>query len=240
MDKRVVMAIEYLQSNITNFENSMGKLEDGLQSNSIAKTSISSNEITSSSDYIVAFSGRTQSYCVGLVDIVNSTKIIVGLGINSAKYHKIFLNSMAKILNRFGGFVVKNIGDSLLFYFPASSKGKKYGFMSCLEGCLKMVDMHDYLCTCAKNEGLPCINYRISCDYGSVIMMKSNENSVDMLGPPLNMCAKINHFAQKNGFVIGADLYEMVKKMDDYNFTSVQSYRSDQKFQYPVYAVTRR
>ena len=92
----------------------------------------------------------------------------------------------------------------------------------------------------AKNEGLPCINYRISCDYGSVVMMKSKENTIDMLGPPLNMCAKINHFAQKNGFVIGSDLYEMVKKMNDYKFTSVQSYNSDQKFRYPVYAVTRR
>jgi class 3 adenylate cyclase len=192
------------------------------------------------SDYMVAFSGQTNSFCVGIVDMCDSTKISARLPVGKlGRYYQIFLNMMADTLSRSGGRVIKNIGDSLLFHFPASSKGKKYGFMSCLEGCLEMVNMHDYLCTCAKNEGLPCINYRISCDYGSVIMMKSNENSIDMLGPPLNMCAKINHFAQKNGFVIGADLYEMVKKMDDYNFTSVQSYRSDQKFQYPVYAVTR-
>ena len=33
-----------------------------------------------SSDYLVAFSGNTQNYCVGLVDMVNSTKIAATLG----------------------------------------------------------------------------------------------------------------------------------------------------------------
>ncbi|MBM2819706.1 MAG: Adenylyl cyclase class-3/4/guanylyl cyclase [Nitrosarchaeum sp.] len=54
------------------------------------------------------------------------------------------------------------------------------------------------------------------------------------------MCSKINHFAQNNQIVIGADLYEMVKKMNDYHFTLVKSYDTGQKFQYSVYAVTRR
>lgn len=193
------------------------------------------------SDYMIAFSGQTNSYCVGIVDMVESTKISARLPVGKlGRYYQIFLNLMADTLSRFGGKVIKNIGDSLLFYFPASSKGKKYGFMSCLEGCLEMIDMHDHVCMCAKNEGLPNINYRISCDYGSVIMTKSSENTTDMLGPPLNMCAKINHFAQNNGFVIGADLYEMVKKIDDYSFSSCKSYNSNQKFQYPVYAVTRK
>jgi len=193
------------------------------------------------SDYMVAFSGQTNSFCVGIVDMVESTKISARLPVGKlGKYYQIFLNTMADTLSRFGGRVIKNIGDSLLFYFPASAKGRKYGFMSCLEGCLEMVDIYDYVCACAKNEGLPCINYRISCDYGPVVMMKSGENTTDMLGPPLNMCAKINHFAQENRFVIGADLYEMVKKIDGYSFSSSKSYRSDQKFQYSVYDVTRR
>ncbi|MGI0055739.1 MAG: adenylate/guanylate cyclase domain-containing protein, partial [Nitrosarchaeum sp.] len=109
-----------------------------------------------------------------------------------------------------------------------------------LEGCLNMTEIHERLCAYARDEGLPCINYRISCDYGAVVLMKSKDSSLDMIGPPLNMCSKINHFAQPNGIVIGGDLYEMVKKIDDYNFTSVKSYHSDQKFQYSVYAVTRR
>ena len=86
-------------------------------------------------DYVVGFSGRTSSYCVGTVDIIDSTKISARLSLEkSAKYYEIFLNTMARVLNRFGGMIVKNVGDSLLFYFPESSKGRRYGFMTCLEG----------------------------------------------------------------------------------------------------------
>ena len=101
------------------------------------------------SDYMVAFSGQTNSFCVGVVDMCDSTNISSRLPIGKlGRYYQIFLNMMADTLSRSGGRVIKNIGDSLLFHFPASSKGKKYGFMSCLEGCLEMVDTHDDLCTC--------------------------------------------------------------------------------------------
>ncbi len=63
-----------------------------------------SNENMYSSDYLVAFSGNTQNYCVGLVDMVNSTKIAATIGNGKISiYYQIFLNSMSKILSRFGG-----------------------------------------------------------------------------------------------------------------------------------------
>ncbi|MDH3311769.1 MAG: hypothetical protein OEM28_01315 [Nitrosopumilus sp.] len=69
-------------------------------------------------DYLVAFSGHTKSYCIGLVDMISSTKISSKLSLTkSSKYYEIFLNTMARILNRFGGMIIKNGGDSLLFYF---------------------------------------------------------------------------------------------------------------------------
>ena len=233
---------EYLQDNITHFENSMGKLENNSQSDS-AKTSISSNnEIMTLSDYMVAFSGRTQNYCVGLVDIVNSTKITAGLGIKSAKYYEIFLNSMAKILSRFGGFVIKNIGDSLLFYFPESSKSnRKFGFMCCLECCLSMVEAHEKICSRMREEHLPCVDYRISADYGSVILMNANNsNNIDMIGPPVNMCSKVNHSAPINDMIIGGDLYEMVKSFNDYRFKNHKSFSLGFKLDYPLYGVSRK
>lgn len=42
------------------------------------------------------------------------------------------------------------------------------------------------------------VDYRISADYGSVVLMKSNNSeSVDMIGSPVNMCSKIDHAATK-------------------------------------------
>ncbi len=193
-------------------------------------------------DYMVAFSGRTSSYCVGIVDMVDSTKTSSRLSVEkTSKYYEIFLNTMARVLNRFGGMIIKNIGDSLMFYFPESSKGRRYGYMTCLEGCLAMIEAHDFVSECAIKEQLPTINYRISCDFGPVLIMKQNEfNELDMIGPPMNMCVKINHFALKNEFVIGGDLYEVVKKLPDYSFTSKGDCNLDFKYRYSVYSVCRK
>ena len=56
----------------------------------------------SASDYMVAFSGQTQNYCVGIVDMINSTKMAATLG--NAKISKIYpvsSNSQSQTLEQF-------------------------------------------------------------------------------------------------------------------------------------------
>ncbi len=208
----------------------------------LEKTMDRENLTIKNSDYMVAFSGLSKSYCVGIVDMVNSTKISSEMNeIAWCKYYEIFLNSMAKILPRFGGAVIKNLGDSLLYYFPESSRAIKYGFMSCIECSLSMIDEHDVICENLKKEGLPCLNYRVSTDYGRVVIMKSNNSSSpDLIGPPVNMCAKINHAATTNGAVLGGDLYCMVKEFEDYKFKEIKGFSLGFKYSYPVYSFERR
>ena len=194
-----------------------------------------------SSDYLVAFSGNTENYCVRLVDMVNSTKIAATLGNEKiSEYYQIFLNSMSKILSRFGGFVIKNVGDCLMYYFPESSKtSRSFGFMSCLECSLAMTEYHDTICKILKQKNLPCVNYRISADYGSVVLMKSNNSkSLDMIGPPVNMCSKINRAAPTNNTVIGGDLYSMVRRFNDYKFKEIKGFSLGFKHSYPVFEST--
>lgn len=194
-------------------------------------------------DYLVAFSTQTQNYCVGLVDMVDSTRISARIGpARISRYYQIFLNSMSRILTRFGGFVIKNVGDCLFYYFPESSRtDSKFGFLSCLEASLAMVESHDLICQHLKKEGLPCVDYRISADYGKVIIMKaSTSSSLDMIGPPVNMCSKINRLASKNGIVLGGDLKEMVKDYKDYSYKEIKGFSLGFKQQYPVYSLLRR
>lgn len=209
----------------------------------INESSKDSNPNMTPSDYLVAFSGNTENYCVGLVDMVNSTKIAATLANGKiSEYYEVFLNSMAKILSRFGGFVIKNVGDCLVYYFPESSKAtRKFGFMSCLECSLAMTEYHDSICKKMNQKGLPCVDYRVSADYGSVVLMTSNNSeSMDMIGPPVNMCSKINHLATPNSTVIGGDLYSMVHKFDDYKFKEVKGFSLGFKHSYPVYELHRR
>lgn len=193
--------------------------------------------------YVVNFLETSQSYCVGLVDIVNSTKISASLTSKKlSRYYEVFLNSMAQIIEKFGGYVIKNIGDSLLFYFPEPSKSfQSYDFKNCLECGLAMIEKHEIINKFLKNEKLPSLNYRISADYGEVSIMKTNDSSsVDVFGTPVNMCTKINRAAPKNSIVIGGDLYRSAKKLDNYNYRMINSYSAGLKFMYPIYSVKRK
>jgi len=214
------------------------------------KTSTKTRSITSivkpipeNPHYTVNFLETSQNYCVGLVDIVNSTKISASLPPQKlSKYYEVFLNSMAQIVEKFGGFVIKNIGDSLLFYFPDSSKStKNYDFKNCLECGFKMIEDHGNINKILKEEKLPSLNYRISADYGEVSIMKTNNSSsIDVFGTPVNICTKINHAASKNSMVIGSDLYRTAKHFDNYQYQIINSYSAGMKFVYPVYSVSRK
>jgi len=194
-------------------------------------------------NYLVDFSGESNNYCIGFVDIANSTQISATLKHEKmSKYYEIFLNSMANIVERFDGFVIKNIGDSLLYYFPESSKSStRFGFLSCIECSLTMIDSRELINTKVKNEDLPPLNYRVSADYGKVTIIKSdNSSAIDIIGFPVNICSKINPSAPQNGAVIGSDLYQLVKDFDDYNYNQIRAYSVGLKQSYPIYSVQRK
>jgi len=225
---------------ISAFESFNDKM-DLLNKAKVVEGNSKSPEMTNS-DYLVAFSSKSENYCVGIVDMIDSTKISASIGnARASRYYQIFLNSMAKIVNRFGGRVIKNIGDCLLFYFPESkNSNNKFGFMSSLECMLAMTEANDYICSKLHSEGLPRIDYRISADYGQILIMKtSNSSNLDMIGPPVNMCTKINRLSPKNRGVIGGDLFEIVKRFDEYSFKSVGSYSLGFKQSYPIFTISR-
>lgn len=194
-------------------------------------------------DYIVAFSGQSQSYCVGIVDMVNSTRISAYLNPEKlSRYYEIFLNSMSTIISRHGGQVIKNVGDCLVYYFPESSKKEKqFGFIACLESALAMLDAHKMICHRLQMEGLPKVNFRISLDYGSlVIMSNSGSKTLDMIGPPINMCSKINYLASPNEIVVGGDLYQITRDIPEFAFHEIHGLSIGLKCAYPVYVLKRK
>ncbi|MBI3639340.1 MAG: adenylate/guanylate cyclase domain-containing protein [Thaumarchaeota archaeon] len=180
--------------------------------------------------------------CVGIVDIVNSTGITAKL-VNGqlCKYYSTFLNTMADIVRDFGAKVLKNIGDSLLYYFPETSfTDKKTAFRNVLECSLAMIDNHTALNQKMYNEDLPDVNYRVSADYGNILIASSFNSSIeDIFGPTVNLCAKINSIAKPNKIAIGGDLYLNVKDLDGYDFDLIKTYSSGLKLEYPVYSIIR-
>jgi len=190
----------------------------------------------------ITFSEKWLNCCVGIVDMVNSTKLSSVL-YNSklAKYYGIFLNSMGKIAKRFDAAIVKNVGDSILYYFPHTADSKNTdAFVKCLECNFSMIEAHDAINDKLFEEKLPPLDYRISLDYGAIMMAKtSNSLCEDIFGPPVNMCSKINHLAVPNTIVIGGDLYQLIKNLNYYKFEQAKGFSLGYKHTYPAYSLKR-
>ena len=72
----------------------------------------------SNSDYMVAFSGKSQNYCIGIVQMCESVIITNSLHRTKImKYYEIFLNNMSRVLFKYDANVMKNAGDSLYELF---------------------------------------------------------------------------------------------------------------------------
>lgn len=186
---------------------------------------------------IITFAESTKNLCVCVVDIVDSTKVTARLSNQDiSKYYSAFLNTLGAIIIKFQGKIVKNIGDSILYYFEEDSERTQ--FVRCLECNLAILQIHDYLNMKVKNKGLPHLDYRISSDYGTVAIAKTPFMTEDIFGQPVNVCTKINSLARPNSLVIGNDLHEMVKNLECYQFNEVSDFSSGLKNSYPIYSVS--
>jgi class 3 adenylate cyclase len=190
----------------------------------------------------ITFSGNYKSCCVGIVDVVDSTSTTAKL-VNGklCKYYSIFLNVMSVIIKEFGGEVIKNIGDSLLYYFPGTLDGcSNSALKDTLECSIAMIESNIIINEKMRDEDLPLVNYRVSVDYGNVMIAKSlNSVTDDIFGSTVNLCAKINSKIVPNSIAIGGDLHQIVKNFVGYDFNLITSYSAGLKLDYPIYSVTR-
>ncbi len=187
-------------------------------------------------DNMISFEDIHQNYCVGIVDVVNSTGTVSKLSHEKACiYYSVFLNTIGYIAQNHGAKVVKNIGDGILFYFPKDSTENLDKALRC---ATKMVEASAMMNSIFQKRKMPKISYRISLDYGPLMIANYMTSSCkDIFGPTVNLCSKLNHFASPNGIVIGNDMYEIVKKSKDYKFNEIEEYRSSLKHDYPIYSV---
>ena len=103
-----------------------------------------------------------------------------------------------------------------------------------------MIDEHPKIKQALATEDLPPADYRISLDYGYISIMKTTINSFDVIGTPVNMCAKINRQASVNGIIIGRDLYRMVKNFDEHYLKQAFWFSTGLDKTYPIYSVRRK
>lgn len=193
-------------------------------------------------DILLQFSDHSEKYCVCMVDIMNSTKITAKLSESeTSEFYNLFLNSIAGIVRNFGGIVIKNIGDALLFYFPVMPSEEESTLKKCLDCCLTLGESHDDIAKKLENQKLPVFDYRISSTYGMVRIAKTSTSSInDIFGNTVNRCAKINRIAPANRLIIDEEFYDSAKIFDDYIFKKIDSDITAPEAGYSGYLVSRK
>ncbi len=193
-------------------------------------------------DMLLKFSQHEQNDCVGVIDMSDSTRISSKLSDEDVtKLYEIFLNFMAKIIREYGGQVVKNIGDALMFRFANADIKDQKVLKNILECSLSMIESHGKLQEKLKAENMPQIDYKISLTYGAVKVAESTTSNIsDIFGPTVNRCFKINSLCPRNSIVIGENMNNISKNFSEYSFDELVIDELKQKYDYTVYKVRRK
>jgi two-component system, OmpR family, response regulator ChvI len=189
----------------------------------------------------------SRRYCICIISIVDFTKYLDKLKepVELRKFYSIFYNSMALIIKNHDGKVIKNVDDGLLFYFPKTVNLSLIStFQNVLDCGLAMVQACSRINYNLNENRLPSINYKISANYGKVELATStNSNGVDLFGPTVNICSKINRLALPNQMVIHKDLYDIIKEtlfFKNYLFKITSESKINDEFcTYTIYSVHR-
>jgi class 3 adenylate cyclase len=199
----------------------------------------------------VRFSGVSIKSCVGFIDLVDSTKNIATMdNLESIRrYYSTFINSISKIVKSYGGKVLKNIGDCILFYFPKTSDiNDTNSFQEAIECDFKILDERYKINNDLTRKHLPPFNFRISLDYGILdLALVGDYSQTDLFGSTLNLCAKINSsFSIQNEIIIGDNFYRILKTfstatavINNYYFTSNGEYKITETNRYHTYNIRR-
>jgi len=219
------------------FDNMAKKLQE-------AEITIKQKEevIKQQEDILLKFSQHTQNDCVGVIDMKDSTKISAKLSDDDVtKLYEIFLNFMAKIVQKYDGEVVKNIGDALMFRFPNTDLNDDKIMKNILECCLNMIESHTVLKKQLEEEKMPELNYKISISYGSVKVAQSTTSTTsDIFGPTVNRCFKINSLCPENSLIIDNNLYNTFKTFVEYDISQLSENEINKKYGYKIFQVRRK
>ena len=121
-----------------------------------------------------------------------------------------FAREMAYVIKRHEGFVLKFVGDAVIGYFiDHDSKPSADRAVSCAESMIKVLKLG--INPILKKSDLPELKIKIGMDYGeATVVLYGNDvknSHVDLIGPPLNIGAKIQNLASPDQILIGEDVY---------------------------------
>ena len=148
------------------------------------------------------------------VDLVGSTNISLTLPEEKvAIIISSFAQEMALAIKQHNGFVLKFVGDAVIGYFKHTSVLiAADNAVSCAQRMIQIMDQG--VNPILNNYDYPDLLLHIGLDYGDNMIVRygsdKEKSHVDILGPTMNIAAKIQSMAKPQQILIGHDVYEKI------------------------------
>ncbi len=160
------------------------------------------------------------------VDLVGSTTMTLEMPAEKiAIIVSSFSQEMASVIRQHQGYVLKFVGDAVIGYFVAEGNSllAADNAVNCAKSMISVIqkginpilNQYDY----------PDLMVKIGIDFGQNIVVRYGadaENShVDLMGPAMNIAAKIQGMAKPNQILIGSDVYQKLHPASQKQFLEI-------------------
>ena len=163
------------------------------------------------------------------VDLVGSTTMTLEMPAEKiAIIISSFAQEMAAVIRQHHGYVLKFVGDAVIGYF-VSDEDKIYGTkaaedaVNCAKSMVTVIqkginpilNQYDY----------PDLMVKIGVDFGQNIIVRYGadieHSHVDLMGPAMNIAAKIQNTAKPNQILIGDDVFQRIHQNSQNEFNQI-------------------
>ena len=160
------------------------------------------------------------------VDLVGSTTMTLELPAEKlATIISSFSQEMASVIRQHKGLVLKFVGDAVIGYFNAEDNTLLVSdnAVNCAKSMITVIEkginpilnQYDY----------PDLMVKVGVDFGQNIVVRYGadveHSHVDLMGPAMNIAAKIQNMAKPNQIFIGSDVYERLHPKTQKEFVKI-------------------
>lgn len=146
------------------------------------------------------------------VDLAGSTRMSSELSPDVfGKIIRLFSQEMAYVIENYGGYVLKYVGDAVIGYFPTDGMTDEVAKKSiyCAQAIVSVIERA--INPTLKEAGYPQLKVNLSIDLGknNIVRYSSDKKKshIDIIGLSINLASKMQGIGKPNQLIIGNQVY---------------------------------
>lgn len=169
------------------------------------------------------------------VDLVGSTTMTLEMPAEKiATIIGSFAQEMAAVIRQNHGYVLKFVGDSVIGYFieDDSKTITSENAVKCAKSMVSVI--HKGINPILNQYDYPDLMVKVGIDFGQNMVVRYgadvDQSHVDLIGPAMNIAAKIQSMAKPDQILIGSDVYDKLSADSQNEFRMVRWGKDEWKY----------